>query len=274
MKNYFAFIDESGNLAQERFFGLGLLIIEDVGTLYDAIKPYYDKIRDIGKLKKNKTIDLFYETHKYEDLVKIAKSDRRFELKFKFVNFSNNKIYKKIIDTYFTFPNCRFSAVVIDREDPNFKPKEIFSTPWNMYMSYAAMLLAGNINNLDACKVCVLADDLSRPSNITKSFEDSLKEKISLKLKQDGIERNIFNVARLESHSSLMLQMVDILLGSVMYSFKKEAGLVSEKLGQRQDVVVEEMKLQLKRKVLNESFTVHKPSYFSVWKVNWQRSKK
>lgn len=271
MKNYFAFIDESGNLSIERYFGLGMFLIEEVGPLYDAIKPYYDKIRDTAKIQKEKTINDLVANQKYEELVAIAKSGKKFELKFKFVNFTNNIIYKEIINTYFQFPDCRFSAVIIDRQDPNFKPNEVFTSPWNMYMSYAAMLLASNINNLDECRVCVLADDLTKPRNIQETFEQALTNKIYSKLKQNGIERTIFNVARLESHSSLMLQLVDILLGCVMYDFKKDAGLISEKLSQRQETVVEQVRKVLKKDELSQHFTVNQPSYFNVWQVKWNK---
>lgn len=269
MKNYFAFIDESGNLTTERYFGLGMLLMDETGSLYDAIKPYYDKVRNIAKIQKEKTINDLLVNQRYKELAAIAKSSKRFELKFKFINFTNNIFYKEIINTYFKFPNCRFSAAIIDRQDPNFKPSEVFSSPWHMYMSYAAMLLASNINNLAECRICVLADDLTKPRDIQETFEQALTNKIYSRLKQDGIERTIFNVARLESHSSLMLQLVDILLGCVMYDFKKEVGLIAGKLAQRQELVVKRVQEILGRDKLSEHFTANQPSYFNVWKIKW-----
>lgn len=270
MKNYFAFIDESGNLSQERYFGLGMLLVEKVGPLYDALKPFYDKVRDLSKLQKEKTIQGLLKNSQYNDLAAIAQSTKRFELKFKFINFTNNEVYQELVKTYFQFPEVRFSAVIVDRQDPQFKPDEMFSSPWHMYMSYAALLLAGNINNLGDCRVCVLADDLTKPKDIEQSFEEALTQKIEQKLKQDGIERYIFNIARLESHSSLMLQTVDILLGCVMYDFKKQAGLISAKLAQRQEKVVKEVRDILKEPSLAQHFTTNTPSYFNVWKMRWQ----
>ena len=273
MKNYFAFIDGSGNLSTERYFGLGMLLVEEVGLLYDALKPLYDKVWELSKLQKEKTIQGFLENNQHDELAAVAKSSKRFELKFKFVNFTNNTVYKEFIKTYFQFPEIRFSAVIVDRKDPQFKPDEIFPSPWHMYMSYAAVLLAGNINNLGGCRVCVLADDLTKPREIKQTFEEALMQKIEQKLKQDGVERYIFNIARLESHSSLILQTVDILLGCVMYDFKKQAGLISEKLAQRQEGVVRELRDILKRKSLAEHFTANKPSYFNVWKIKWNEKR-
>lgn len=270
-KNYFAFIDESGNLASERYFGIGMLLVEDAGSLYDAVKPFYDKARDIAKAQKEKTISDYLQNSKYKNLAAIAKASRGFELKFKYVNFTNNAIYAELLRKYFTFSACRFSAIVVDRQDKDFKPQEIFANPFSMYLSYSALLLAGNMNNLDVCNVCVLADDLTKPKSITITFENALHSKIKQKLKQDGRDRGIFNVTRLESHASLMLQVVDILLGAVLYDFKKASGLISEKLEQRQEMVAKVVRETIERTTLADHFTANKPSYFNVWKMKWKK---
>lgn|GEM_PF-6991421 len=49
MHNCFTFIDESGNLSSEPYFALGMLLVEDVGSLYDAIRPYYDRAREFAR---------------------------------------------------------------------------------------------------------------------------------------------------------------------------------------------------------------------------------
>jgi len=270
-KNYFAFIDESGNLASERYFGIGMLLVEDAGSLYDAIKPFYDKVRDIAKTQKEKTVNDYLQNGKHTDLAAIAKAGHGFELKFKYINFTNNAVYAELIRKYFEFSKCRFSVIVVDRQDKDFRPQEVFANPWSMYLSYSALLLAGNMNNLDTCSVCILADDLTKPKNITTTFEDALYSKITQKLKQDVHDREIFNVTRLESHSSLMLQVVDILLGAVLYDFKKSAGLISVKLEQRQEIVVQAVRRMLNRSTLAGHFTANKPSYFNVWKIKWKK---
>ena len=104
------------------------------------------------------------------------------------------------------------------------------------------MKLATRPRSASSAWVCVLADDLTRPKNRTKTFEQSLKDAVENQLAKKGLNSSLFGVARLESHSSLMLQIVDVLLGCVMYDFKKEAGLISEKLSQRQEPVVEQVR--------------------------------
>ena len=79
---------------------------------------------------------------------------------------------------------------------------------------------------------------------------------------------NIFGVSRLESHSSLLLQVVDILLGCVMFDYKNQVGLISEKLAVKQEMVVERLREKLNTKSLAQNKTYHKPNYFSVWEFN------
>jgi len=269
MKNYFAFIDESGNSSQDRFFGLGLLIIDDeIGDFYDSMKSFYDKAKDIARAQKFARIADLTKQEEYSQIADIAKSTRKFELKFKYINATNNTIYSSLVDNYFRFTKVRFCALIIDRQKGNDKSewRPAFS-PWDTYILQAAMLIANNIKNISPCGVCVLADDLTRPSTIKKSFERSLADAISYRLNKNKLPDFVFGVSRLESHSSLLLQVVDILLGCVMYDYKNLAGLISDKLAVKQEIVVKNLKQNLRCSNLAESKTYNKPSYFSVWEL-------
>lgn len=269
MKNYFAFTDESGNSYQDRFFGLGLLIIDDeIGDFYDSMKSYYDKAKDIARAQKIARISELTKQGEYSQIAEIAKSTRKFELKFKYINSTNNSIYSTLIDNYFSFSNVRFCALIVDRQkrDNNVGLNSVFS-PWDVYIQEAAMLIANNIKHLSPCGVCVLADDLSRPSSIKKSFERSLSDAINYRIVKNKISSTIFGVSRLESHSSLLLQVVDILLGSVMFDYKNLQGLISVKLAEKQEIVVNNLKKHLDYSSLAQSKTYNKPNYFSVWEL-------
>ena len=270
MKNYFAFIDESGNSTQERFFGLGLLLVDDeVGDFYDAIKPFYGKAYELARKNKLARISELEKQKDYTQIKEIAKSGKRFELKFTHINATNNTIYRTLIDKYLSFPSIRFCALVIDRQKKRSEGKwEPALNPWEVYIQQAAMLIANNIKNISPCQLCVLADDLTRPSDIKKSFERSLADAISFRLKKQNIANKIFGVNRLESHSSLLLQVVDTLLGCVMFDYKKKNGLISEKLALKQEVVVQDLREKLGVKSLAQNKTYHKPNYFSVWEFN------
>jgi hypothetical protein len=264
--NYFAFMDESGNSRQERFFGLGLLLVPDhsIGQIYDSIKPYSDKIFDNSKRIKLERITNLKEQKEIDQLAEIANSSKRFELKFTNINYSNNLLYKALIQKYFEFKDIRFCALILDRLDPKFPRSEM--EPWDIYIHRAAMLLANNIKNICPCNITLLADDLTKPKNITKTFERSLKDAIGKKLSTLNINNPMVGITRLESHASLMIQMVDVMLGAVMYDYKKQMGLISEKLGERQDIVADEIRKILGEKTIAANKTFHNPNYFSVWK--------
>ncbi|MDZ7587395.1 MAG: hypothetical protein U0946_06590, partial [Patescibacteria group bacterium] len=57
------------------------------------------------------------------------------------------------------------------------------------------------------------------------------------------------------------------LLGAVMYDYKKNIGLISEKLSQKQEPVAEKIRNILKTKSLAANKTFHNPNYFSVWEL-------
>lgn len=269
-KNYFAFIDESGNSSQEKYFGLGLLIIDDeIGDFYDSMKPFSDKARDTARVQKLVRIAELAKINEFDQISEIAKSTKKFELKFKYINSTNNTIYSSMIENYFNFLGVRFCALVIDRQKDNKGKSRALPelNPWDAYIHQAAMLIANNLKNISPCGLCILADDLTKPSNITKSFERSLIDAIDYRIKKNNMQDKIFGVSRLESHSSLLLQIVDILLGCIMYDFKKESGLISEKLSEKQDIVVNKVREKLGTKNLACSKTYHKPNYFSVWEL-------
>jgi hypothetical protein len=67
------------------------------------------------------------------------------------------------------------------------------------------------------------------------------------------------------------MQLSDILLGSVMFDVKKNAGILSNKLQRRKEEVVEVLRKGLGKPRLDEQFTVHKPVYFHVWNAVWQQ---
>ena len=261
-ENYFGFIDESGNSRQERFFGLGLLLIDDeIGNFYDTMKPFYDRACAIARLGKAERLSSLKNEGDLRQIAEIAGSNRRFELKFKYINNTNKAIYSGLIKKYFEFSKVRFCAFIIDRFDPKFPLTNL--EPWDVYIHRAAMLIANNVKNISPCGICVLADDLTKPRTIAKSFEQSLKDAIISKLK--GEKCDLFGISRLESHSSLLLQVVDILLGAVMFDFKRKARLISPKQEIKQALVADEIRSRLETKDLSDNATYHRPNYFSVW---------
>lgn len=268
MTNYFAFTDESGNSTQERFFGLGLLMLQNTGALYDSVKPYYERILANAKLIKNRRIKELIKNNNLFELEALSNSSVQFEMKFRNINFSNNLIYKALIAEYFNFKDSMFCCLVKDRNEIK---SGTFFDPWESYINDTAMLLANNIKKLSHCEICVLCDDLSKPANISDTFENRLMVAVNKKLIKIGISDCLFGVVILESHASLMIQLVDILLGCVMFDFKREVGLISQKQFERKNIVVAECRNIIGEKILSKNFTAYKPNYFSVRKFKQKK---
>lgn len=136
---------KAGIQDRKDFFDLSLLIIdEEIGEVYDALKPYYDKISENSKFQKEKRIKELKKQSEIDQIAEIAGNSKRFELKFKFINSTNNLIYKNLIGEYFKFKNIRFCSLVADRFELMKKRSRINLDPWDIYINRAAILLANN----------------------------------------------------------------------------------------------------------------------------------
>lgn len=230
-KKYFIFVDETGTNLSDQFFGIGCLIIptEKIGEYHELLRVKQSQI--ITRVKERET-KLFREL-KGQDLINFSKGKRSnpYEMKFKNINENTMEPYQWLISQYFKLDKAKYCCLVIDRDKDN--PPEEWCY-FDIYLERLHMLLR---NNLDDSEFVVLPDEITVPQG--KTYEKTLVSKFQKSNKK------CFGIHRLESHSSIFLQMVDILTGAVVYGFKE-----SEKLA---------------RKSLTNNFTKKVPNYFSVW---------
>jgi hypothetical protein len=81
---------------------------------------------------------------------------------------------------------------------------------FDVYINQLCMLINNNIGD-DEC--IILPDDITVPSGC--NYENSLMRKLESKSKK------CLAIHRIESHASIFLQMVDVLVGGVLYDFKQ-----------------------------------------------------
>lgn len=231
MKNFFGFIDESGVLADvsQRFFGVGFLKIENTEPFYEELVKEKSKvISGLSRLKKP------------------------FEYKFNTITSETKVYYQNLINLYFRFPENYFCAFIIDKHDPNFNLNRYFKDVWQAYISYSKLVVKNNTKKGEL--IAVLADYITKPSSSTLFYETELRK----------FEPKIFNVTLLESHASLFIQMVDVLLGCVLFDFYKAVNPKrKEKEAKRE--IVDSVREKLGKESLARKFTVEKPNYFNVW---------
>jgi len=240
MSNFLGFIDETGVLEedpQQRFFGLGLLKIKNTSTFYEELVKLKQKV-----------------------LCKLSRLKKPFEFKFSKINNSNYKFYYELIEIYFSFPDNHFCALVIDKRHPNFNMNKYFPNAWEAYIGYSRLLIKKNVHSDE--KICILADYHSKPKASSKYYEVEL-----IKIRRN-YKNIVFNACMLESHASLFIQVVDVLLGSIVYEFKIRNKLLSNKPNRRKKGLLNLIKKKLKTNNLAQNFTRNKPNYFSVWCFN------
>jgi len=143
MINYFGFIDETGVLqtdVKQRFFGLGLLKLDDTAEFYNALSKYYYKVISNIEAKRIKKIKELPDNVKKREILGLLKENKRFEFKFNKLDDISLSDYIGLIDLYSQFPNNYFCSLVIDKDDPLFDFRGYFKEAWSAYIGYSPWL--------------------------------------------------------------------------------------------------------------------------------------
>jgi hypothetical protein len=183
------FLDETGSISSDRFFGVGLLKTQDPARLLRAIQKLRDK------------------KHWYK------------EFKFTATTKAVLPLYKEFIDVVAADSAVEFFCFVADRDAAD--PVERFGTHWEAYSKLAEQLVVACVRGDEL--LSVLADNYSTPDEVL--FEDSLKASANRRLQRLAVT----SVFRLDSRSSDGLQAVDMLTSAIAFEFRASVGLASPK---------------------------------------------
>lgn len=239
MKKLFGFIDETGVLSN------------DPNQRFFAL----------GILKLENTSSLFEEIKRLKDRNQKSKG---FEFKFTGIKKNSDlKIHKELIDICLANPEFSFACIVVDKQNPN---HTIDTSTWQMQLTLAKKHIKSNVKAGE--KIAIIADYLSKPNSSDKYFEDELQKL-----------NKVFNACMIESDSSVFVQVVDILIGCIVYSYKIEHKLSATKNTPKGKLVQYiEDKLLLAFKNHNNSsgtfrhnnklcggFTIFEPFHFNVY---------
>lgn len=155
---------------------------------------------------------------------------------------------------YFKFLNCQFCCLLFDKEKPNIDVSKYFINLWDAHISYSKMLIKNNIKEGE--NICIIADYLGKPKSSPKYFEKEIKNL-----------KGVYNACMIESHSSLSIQLVDVLIGCVAYDYK----MFREKrdnIDKFKKKVCDFLKEKISRNTLEGNFIVNSPNYFNVWEFS------
>lgn len=272
MDKFFAFIDETGILDESKeiqpYFGIGLLKIDKVALITEELtKRHYDYY-SLQKEKRREVIQNLKSKPKAlstEELNLLLLSTRHYEYKFTKITPTTLEKYKQFLDTAFKFP-LYFCVLVIDKNDPNFK-RAIYKNYWEAYISYSKL-----ISKYNCCDgtMAIIADYMNKPSGSDKYFEKEL----------DSLS-GVFRTIRANSESFLLLQLTDLLLGSVVFQWRQENNFVKDSNRAKAKIefvnyLISKLKIPVEKRSnypLAQKITCNNP-YFSVWPLKLSEENK
>jgi hypothetical protein len=199
-RNLQGYLDETGLLHNDdRIFGLGLLVSPNINNLH----------RELINLRN--------------------KFNFRTEFKFTDVTSHNILYYKDFISEFFKSSNNTFLAVIYDKDVVKIRDHT------KAYNAFCGSIIADYINKLSGTDttdyITILADDVSTPK------DDHFEKEISRKIKQKTRRQALNSIIRLESHAVTEIQLVDVILGSIAYSYKIQKDIIKKPNKSKLDLV-------------------------------------
>ncbi|MBU2564594.1 DUF3800 domain-containing protein [Patescibacteria group bacterium] len=185
----FCFLDESGSLnnIKDTFFTVGFI---------KCSQPYYINSRIIYERRKNN----FYD-----------------EMKFNKLSKNNIGFAKLALDLFLSTKSLQFCSYSLDKEGEYFK-NTFSENPWKAYEDISIRVLESSISDNEI--LIINADYVSTPKDI--KFEVNVKRKINKKLKRLAIA----GVCRFDSKTNDLLQLADLIVGTINYDLKLSTGLI------------------------------------------------
>ncbi|TSC62882.1 MAG: hypothetical protein G01um101448_1140 [Parcubacteria group bacterium Gr01-1014_48] len=185
----FCFLDETGTLSDQKdhYFTVGILKMS---------QPYYLQSK------------IFYERSKI-----------RFydEIKFNKLSKNNSGFAKTVIDALFETRSISFYSYSISTKS-DYYATSFDADPWMAYEQITLKLLDASLSEQEI--VILIADYVTTPKGIR--FEVDVKKSFNQKKNRLALA----GVCRFDSKSNDLLQLVDLLIGTVTYDIKFSKKLV------------------------------------------------
>ena len=220
IKTSFCFLDETGLLysARDKFFALGIIKSEKPQRLYNRIRKIRDK-------------------YNYREELKWANLDRkiRFDVAREFFNV-------------FLDEDVKFNSIILDKDELDFK-KYYQNNMYRVYRSFSVVLLKLILGKDPKEITTLLADDYFTPDN--EDLEDAIKAFVNDHYKKFVVS----GVCQINSKSSDLIQLTDLILGAIVYDLKKQVGLVkNQNTYKRKFLNFTYQKLKIKKSFFRNKF--------------------
>ncbi|MBX6369435.1 MAG: DUF3800 domain-containing protein [Rhodospirillales bacterium] len=184
----FAFLDETGTLASPRDPFFAVGLLR-CAEPYQLSRPM-QRIRD--------------KQHFYDEIKWNKVSQKKLPLMIDLVNV-------------FLSSDATFSAFIADKTRHDVIGR--FGGSFKAYEALARQLVRGSVRRDEV--LFVIADEYSTPP--AETFEENVRDYVNQRLRRQAVA----GVCRMRSSGSDLLQLIDLLLGAVVYEYKADRGVVS-----------------------------------------------
>lgn len=194
VKTAFCFLDETGLIYSKRdkFFAIGIIKCNSPEKLYNQFR----KVR---------------QKYNYKEELKWSSLNRkiRFDVARYFFNIFDNE-------------DVIFRCIILDKDELDFS-RYFQNNLYKVYSSFSIVLLKLIIGKKPEELVILLCDDYFTPDGT--ELEDKIKKIIN-----DHFQNFVIaGVCQINSKSSDLLQLTDLILGAILYDLKKQRGLIGKR---------------------------------------------
>lgn len=187
----FCFLDETGLLyaPRDRFFAIGLIKCKKPEEIYNKIRCVRNK-------------------YNYREEIKWSKLDTK-------IRFD---LARELFDIFLVC-DVKFNCIILDKKKMDFD-KHFHGDLYKAYTSFSVALMKLVIGKDPEEVLVVLADNYFAP--LGKDIEEKTKKFVN----DHYQEFVVAGVCQIDSKSSDLLQLTDLILGAVIYDLKKNSGMV------------------------------------------------
>jgi hypothetical protein len=184
-----------------------LVFLDETGTLGGERDPFFA----VGLLRCSAPYEIARPVQRLRD-----RNEYYDEIKWGKVSTKNLPVLKKIVDVLL-HSNVSFHVFIADKREHDVIGR--FGGQFQAYECLARQLLHGSIKPGET--VWVMADEYSTPAHV--AFEENVRDYVNRKLERVAVG----GACRIRSEGSDLLQMIDLLLGAIVYEYKADSGIVS-----------------------------------------------
>ena len=188
-------------------FGFGFL--DETGTLASARDPFFA----VGLLSCKEPYELLRPIQRIRDRQHFYD-----EIKWTKVSAKKLPLLVDLLDVFLS-SDASFSAFVADKRQHDVIGR--FGGQFKAYEALARQLVRASVRRGET--LWIVADEYSTPP--AETFEENVRDYVNRKLDRTAVA----GVCRMRSSGVDLLQLIDLILGAVVYEYKAKSGIV--KLG-------------------------------------------